>query len=211
MLSLVTADREVLYVDQTGTYANDFQILRVLSGAPENSLHSGKKLADAKRLGHIVVGSHLQTPDLVVILSFCCKHDDRSVEFLSPDFLADLIAINIRQHEIKNDAIRLFPSQELQSLFPGSRSNHIVTLELENIPEPASHLLLVFYNQDPLHSQALKSITKILFAWKREAGSWIFIGNLCRILNLGGGALTAACWSARLRPLRGPRLSESAA
>src|SRR4030095_279607 len=133
MLSLVTADREVLHVDQAGTYSNDFQILGVLSGAPENCLHSGKKLADAKRLGHIVVGSHLQTPDLVVILSFCCKHDDRSVEFLSPDFLADLIAINVRQHQIENDAIRLLPSQELQSLFSGSRSNHIVTLDLAHI------------------------------------------------------------------------------
>jgi hypothetical protein len=39
-----------------------------------------------------------------------------------------------------------------------------------------------------LHSQALKNITKILFAWKQEAGSWIFIGNLCRTLNVGCGA-----------------------
>src|SRR5262245_52747575 len=156
MLSLVTADREVLDVNQTGTYSNNIQILGVLSRAPENCLHSRKKFADAERFGHIVVGSHLQTPDLVVILSFCRKHDDRSIEFLSPDFLADLIAIDVRQHQIENDAIRLFPSQELQSLFPGSRSNNIVTLKLENIPEPASHFLLVFNNQDPLHSEPVK-------------------------------------------------------
>ena len=59
-----------------------------------------------KWLGKVVIRAYLQTNYLVSILSPGSKHQDGHVAF-RPYLPAYLKAINIRQHEVENDNVRI--------------------------------------------------------------------------------------------------------
>ena len=67
--------------------------------ATQKRAHAGNKLARAKRLDQIVVGTQLQADDAVLDLSLCRKHDDGHVGVVA-DGAAHALARNTRQHEV---------------------------------------------------------------------------------------------------------------
>jgi len=45
--------------------------------APQHSLHPGQQFGDAERLGHIIIGAHVQASYLIGVLHQGSEHDDR--------------------------------------------------------------------------------------------------------------------------------------
>ena len=54
--------------------------LVVVAAPPQQRLHAGQQLADAERLGDVVVGAELEAADDFFFLSLGGEHDDRQVE-----------------------------------------------------------------------------------------------------------------------------------
>src|SRR5687768_7147353 len=138
-------------IDETASYPHNVDLLGILSCATQYSLYPGQQLSDTERFGHVIVGANFQATDLVVVLGFGRQHYDGCLILLAADLLADLVAVNVRQHQIKKDAVGLVPRNRLQALFTGSSGRDLVAFKLQDVLEPARHLPLVFNDQYFVH------------------------------------------------------------
>ena len=82
---------------------------RAAVGAPaQHCAHAGQQLARLKRLGQVVVGTHLQADDAVHRVALGCEHQHRYLGAAAcerTDAPAHLQAIHVRQHQIQNDEL----------------------------------------------------------------------------------------------------------
>ena len=84
-------------------------------GAAQDRAHTRDELARVERLRHVVVGADLEADDLVDVLVARRQHQDRQVAALT-DALADLDAVDVRQHQVEHDERRLLRLDESQCL-----------------------------------------------------------------------------------------------
>ncbi len=71
--------------------------------AAQQRMHAGGQLAQAKRLGHVVVGTQVQADDLVNLLAFGGEHQDQSFVVFGAKLLADVVSAQARQHNVEHD------------------------------------------------------------------------------------------------------------
>ena len=72
----------------------------------KHSTDSGNQLFGVKGLDNIVICPKLQSKNFVKGFSLGGKHDDWNIRAV-PDFSADLVTVNSREHQIQYDQIRL--------------------------------------------------------------------------------------------------------
>ena len=77
------------------------------------SLDARDELARVERLRHVVVGADLEPDDLVDVLVARGQHQHRHVGVLA-DPLADLDAVDVRQHQVEHDERRLLRRDMLE-------------------------------------------------------------------------------------------------
>ena len=65
---------------------------------------SGLYFKNIKWFCNIVICPVVQSKDLVHVLTFCSKHDDRNIGEFS-DLLADFQSIHLRKHQVQKDNI----------------------------------------------------------------------------------------------------------
>ena len=75
----------------------------------------GRELAQAERLGDVVVGAELQADDLVELGVLGGQHDDRHARFGADD-AADLDARQLGQHQVEQDEVRALGTELGQGL-----------------------------------------------------------------------------------------------
>ena len=68
---------------------------------------SREELCSLCALCHVVVCPDFKTPNFVERTLFCAVHDDANVRGFS-DHLADVIAVNLRQHEVEQNQVWVF-------------------------------------------------------------------------------------------------------
>ena len=136
-------------IDFNAPYFDDIVFLHVAVHQTLITCHMGlyarHKLAWAKGLGHIIIGSQSQTSDLVNIVFLCRDHDDRCILFLA-DLAADFKSIQSRQHQIQDDQIKLFRKRSLQSTISRMFNLHIKSGEFQIIFLKICNSYFIFYD-----------------------------------------------------------------
>ena len=118
-----------------------------LLGAAEDRADAGGELAQAERLGHVVVRAELQAHDLVHLAVAGREHDDRDLRLRAED-PADLDAGQLRQHEVEQHQVRLVGAEPDQRLAAVRGGNGPVALELERFDEGLAEGRLVVHDED---------------------------------------------------------------
>src|SRR5262249_24062794 len=90
---------------------------------------------------------------LVDLLAPRREHDDRLVEALPAEHLADLEARELGQHDVQDHEVRLLGARALEAGGPVGGGEPLVALELGVVLEPQNHIRLVFHYQDLRHRE----------------------------------------------------------
>ena len=94
-------------------------------GAAQDRLDPRDELARVERLRQVVVGADLEPDDLVDVLVARGQHQDRHVGALA-DPLADLDAVDVRQHQVEHDQRRRVRGGLAERVGAGRRRPHRV-------------------------------------------------------------------------------------
>src|SRR5215469_7614439 len=90
-------------------------------GAAQCGGDPGQQFLDAERLGHVVVGANVERGHLVPLPAAGRHHDDRHAGLLA-DLPAQLETVDLGQHQVEQDDVRLLGLQQLQR--PGAVGGH---------------------------------------------------------------------------------------
>ena len=103
----------------------------------------------AERLGHVVIGAHLQAAHLVHLAGAGRQHDDRRVGE-APDLLTELEAVGVGKHDVEQDEVRLLVLDEPQSPLAGGGGDHVSIrpAEVEAEVNDLDHVRLIVNDQD---------------------------------------------------------------
>ena len=119
-------------------------------GAAEDGADARDELADAERLGHVVVGAGVEAADLVDLLAARREHDDRHERVAAAQLLADLVAVHVGQHQVEQDRVGLLVLGEGHAVLALARGHDAEALELERVLEPEHDVRLVLDDEDGL-------------------------------------------------------------
>src|SRR6185437_14094917 len=98
-----------------------------------------QQLADAERLGEVVVCSRVERGDLVPLLSPRGDDDDRRARPL-PDATGQVDAVAVRETQVQENDVGILAS-DLRQALSGRRSlDQAVRLVLQGGPQEAAHL-----------------------------------------------------------------------
>ena len=86
-------------------------------GAADDRLNAGDQLAAVERLGEEVVGAESETLDLVIELGEPGEDQDRRAYPRGAKPAQNLIAVDVRQHEVEDDDVVVVELADLQPVF----------------------------------------------------------------------------------------------
>lgn len=125
-------------------------VVRLLFKPSKEGLDAGNQGLGAKWFGDVVVGSQFQTDDGVRFLGLSGQHDDgehRGCRSRSKAF-ADLEAVDLRQHQVEDDQIRLLllglPEAFHTSLGRDGLKAFFLQIELDQL----ENVVLIFNDED---------------------------------------------------------------
>ena len=121
----------------------------LLAGAAHHRVDAGQNLFHLKGFYNIVVCSALQPGDLILCLTFGCKHNDRCSTLL-PDLLQYGPAIHHRQHNIKQNQSRLEGAEILHALASVFGYFGLKTFLFQIQMEQLSNIAVILYDQNLL-------------------------------------------------------------
>ena len=105
---LAALDAPTLEVDDQVLVADDPAALgvgEVAVGAPQEGLDAAHQLAQAERLGQVVVGAELQADDLVDLVVARGEQEDRRLGAVGAQAAQHLEAVDARQADIEDDQV----------------------------------------------------------------------------------------------------------
>jgi len=105
------------------------------------------QLGHGEGLGHVVVRSQGQAPNDILVRRLGGKHDDGLLRILLPDPVADLEAVQTRQHDVQQYQVEDTAQGLCQSLPPVLCRVHIVAVVDEDVGEPDTDRRLVLDHQ----------------------------------------------------------------
>ena len=91
-------DDEVTRVEEVGLGGRQLAV-----GAAEKRPDARHEFAQLVGLGHVVVGAHLQTQDLVHLVALDGEHEDRLAEAQAAHLAAEVEAGAVRETDIEHD------------------------------------------------------------------------------------------------------------
>ncbi len=160
-LASCQADRFPVNRDRDGIEVRDEMRAAVASGAslvgrsaaPQNGADSGGQLAEAERLGHVIVGAVLETGDAIVLAGARGQHDDRDVRDVgarSQD-AAHFEPAHHRQVQVQDDEIgRTFGHDSQRGVAGADDLRLSVAPALEHVFDQTCDVLFVFDNENTM-------------------------------------------------------------
>ena len=148
---VATLDASPLEVDEQVAMADDppaDRVREVAVRAAQERLDPAHELAQAERLGQVVVGAELEPDDLVDLVVAGGQHEDRHLGAGRPQPAQDLEAVHPGQAHVEDDEVRRLARRDLEALFTRSGDGDLVALLLEGVLDPASDRVLVFDDED---------------------------------------------------------------
>ena len=95
--------------------------MRTVAGAPargwlrrSSAAIARAQLANAERLGDVVVGAGLEAEHLLGLLRAGGQHQDRRAHAAAPQLAADFEAVFARQHDVEQDRVERCLARPLQ-------------------------------------------------------------------------------------------------
>ena len=118
--------------------------------APQQRAHPRDELADAERLGQVVVGAALEAEHLVGLFAPRRQHQDRhvAVHRLAPHRPAHRHAVEPRQHQVENQQIERLSFARASACRAVSRGDRRQTFELQMQHDQIADMRVVFDDED---------------------------------------------------------------
>ena len=129
--------------------------------ATQQGAASGHQLAWAVGLGEVVVGTHVETAQQVVLVGPRGEHQDRQRGRLRrrPQHPADVVAVERRHHHVEDEQVRDAAADGLQCRAAVGHDRHGVALR-HGVPTDQLGLLgVVLRDQDPCHLGECASVS----------------------------------------------------
>src|SRR3954465_13831463 len=95
--------------------------------APDEGVSAREQFLDAEGFADIVVGADVQAADDVFLLALGGEHDDGHAESGLTDAAADLITIELREHDVQNDEIQVDAHGQMQCYLSIRGCMHLVS------------------------------------------------------------------------------------
>ena len=116
--------------------------------AAQQRLDAAHQLAQAERLGQVVVGAKLEADDLVHLLVARGQEQHRRLVAGAAHAAQHLESVHARQTHVEDHQIRGVARRDLEALFAVARDGDLVALLLEGVLDAARDGVLVFDDQD---------------------------------------------------------------
>src|SRR5918998_4385187 len=133
-------DAEPIVVELVGALA------RRDGGPAHDRPHARDQLTHCERLGDVVVCPQLQPHDPVYLVVLGRQHDDGHVA-LGADPTADLRAIELWEHDVEDDEVRLVGLEGLEGLLTVAHRFNLETLPLEGVRQHLLERRFVVHNE----------------------------------------------------------------
>jgi hypothetical protein len=118
------------------------------TGATEHGPYPGGELAGAVRLGEVVVGAEVQAQEHVLLGTAGGEQQNRNVGGFGAQNAADIEPVDVRQHYIEYDEIRLCGASPFQCCSPVGHDLNGVTLTFQINPDEPRLLTVVLSYQN---------------------------------------------------------------
>src|SRR5205085_1063334 len=122
-------------------------LLLVAALAAQDGVDPGDHLADVERLGDVVIGPEVEAHDLVDLLVLRGEDDDRDLDVVLLERLADLEAGDPREHDVQDDQVGRAVHGELEAALTVVRGEDVVPLELEVLLQPEEDRRIILDDQ----------------------------------------------------------------
>src|SRR5687767_4229188 len=116
--------------------------------APQQRRNPGAQLANAERLGHVVVGAGLEAQHLLGFLRARRQHQDRRAYPAAPQLAADLEAVFARQHDVQQDRVERLGARAPQGFDAVLNHRDLIPLKGQIVFERQRDGRFVFDDQD---------------------------------------------------------------
>src|SRR5688572_16825141 len=125
----------------------------VTNRAPQLRTDASAKLAQAERLGHVVVGARIEPQLLLGFLRARGQQDDRGGDACFAQFAAHIESIHLRQHHVEQYEIPLAVGATRESLGAVRGHMRVVPLAMEILLEAQDDVRFVFDDEDACHGE----------------------------------------------------------
>jgi hypothetical protein len=124
------------------------QLTRELAGATQQGFDAGEQLLDGEGLRHVVVRAAAKAFEHVVFRALRREHEDRLARDLRPHALADLEAVDAREHQVEEDEPEAAAEGFLEPFLAGLDAERLIAVEGEHVAGPRAEGLFVLDDQD---------------------------------------------------------------
>src|SRR5713101_216744 len=118
--------------------------------SPQQGFNAGEQFHSIEWFCDVVIGTQLQTNDLINSLASSSQQEDRGGQACYPDPATDVETATARQHNIEDDQVKGQMSCLLKTLFAISSDIDDVALASQAIAQRHLQRFFVFYQQDAL-------------------------------------------------------------
>jgi hypothetical protein len=115
--------------------------------APQVGLHARSELDHAEGLGHVFVGTHRETHDLVGIAGLGRQHDDGQ-GVIPAQLPANLELVDIRHHQVKDQQVQDLAAAGLDGCGTAGDRHDPVAFVFELLLQQEPHVGVVVGDQD---------------------------------------------------------------
>ena len=107
-----------------------------------------QQLAQAERLGHIIVGSQFQADDFIQLLTLGRQHENGRVAAADAKLPADVIAAETWQHHIQNEQMRTLLCDGVHRQVSALAGGDLEGFAFEHLFQPQRDVRVIFDDQD---------------------------------------------------------------
>ena len=143
--------------------ANDRIVFNLLLGTAQDGSDSRDNLLKAERLGHVIIATHGQTHDFILRIVTSRQIQHRRGDALLTDATSHRKAVDIREHHVKYDQIRLYFFDNLDGLGSRSRSIHFKTGEMQGRHQQFADGRFVINNDNGCFNRLAHALSITLF------------------------------------------------
>ena len=126
----------------------------------EQALDPGEQLCRVERLDEVVVGAGPQAAHLLLDLALGRQHDDRDVAggpLLRPDLRGDLVAVELREHDVQEDQVGCLGAPQAESFRAIRGDEDVVALLLERVLQESLDVRVIVDDEDLAHQSSIGS------------------------------------------------------
>ncbi len=125
-------------------------VAEVAAGAAQQRADAREELRQAERLGHVVVGTGVETDDEVHLVRAGREHEHGRGEPLVADPPGDVESVHVRQAEVQDEEIGR--ERAVDGALPGAVDVHLVALAPERSGQRLGDRGVVFREKDSGHA-----------------------------------------------------------